>query len=116
MLLPNDEGFYTCQQDDCDFKSVNIFDFFDHVGTEFSWDVKVASRYSFDLFKFLESLSYMLDHGDLDTAFEAVQDTACLFVNSCSEELEGFLEETMIIGEAYEGIKSLERMLKKNGK
>lgn len=116
MLLPDEYGFYHCQQDDCDFKSANIFGFFDHVGTEFSWDVKVAPRYSFDMFKFLEALSYMLDTGELEGAYEAVQDTACLFVNSCSNELQDFLEETMVIGEAYEGIKNLERMLKENDK
>lgn len=114
MLLPDDNGFYRCQQEDCDFKSTNIFDFFEHVGTEFSWDIRVTSRYSFDLFKFLGAMSYMLDRGNLDDAYDSIQDTACLFVNACSDELENFLEETLVVGEAREGIENLERMLKEN--
>lgn len=114
MLVPNKDGLYCCETEDCDFKTVNIFDLLDHVQVEFTWDVRVTPKYCFDLFKFFYSLSEMIDRGSLDELYDVIQDTACLFVNASSDELDDFIEEVIITDEADAGIKNLERMLKEN--
>jgi hypothetical protein len=44
-----------------------------------------------------------------------VQDTAFLFVNASSDELDDFIEESVVAEEADAGIKNIERMLRENG-
>lgn len=115
MLFPDKDGLVTCETIDCDYKTTDIFDFLDHVGVEFTWDVRVTPKYSFDLFKFFQVLSDMIDHGDLEEAYQVVQDTAFLFVNASSDELDDFIEESVVAEEADAGIKNIERMLRENG-
>lgn len=114
MLIPSKDGLYSCETKDCDFETVDLFELLDHVGVEFTWDVKVTPKYCFDLFKFLQVLSDMVDHGELDEAYDVIQSTACLFVNASSDELDDYIEETVVADEANEGIKNLERMLREN--
>lgn len=114
MLFPNKDGQYLCETEDCTFKTVDLFEFLDHVGVEFTWDVRVTPRYRFDLFNFLQALSYMVNKGDLDQAYDVIQDTACLFINASSDELDEYIEESIVADEAHDGIKNIERMLREN--
>jgi len=114
MLFPDKDGLVSCETKDCDYKTTDLFDFLDHVGVEFTWDVRVTPKYSFDLFKFFQVLSDMIDHGDLEEAYQVVQDTAFLFVNASSDELDDFIEESVVAEEADAGIKNIERMLRDN--
>lgn len=115
MLFPDKDGLISCETKDCDFNTTDLFDFLDHVGVEFTWDVRVTPKYSFDLFKFLQVLSDMIDHGDLEEAYQVVQDTGFLFVNASSDELDDFIEESVVAEEADMGIRNIERMLRENG-
>ena len=115
MLFPNEDGLVSCETTDCDYQSTDLFDFLDHVGVEFTWDVKVTPKHSFDLFKFLQVLSDTINHGELEEAYQLVQDTGFLFVNASSNELDDFIEESIVAEEASDGIKNIERMLRENG-
>jgi hypothetical protein len=115
MLFPNKDGLVKCETQDCDYETTDIFDFLDHVGVEFTWDVKVTPKYSFDLFKFFQVVSDAVNHGDLEEAYELIQDTAFLFVNASSDELDDFIEESIVAEEADMGISNIERMLRENG-
>lgn len=114
MLFPNNDGQYLCETENCTFKTIDLFEFLDHVGVEFTWDVRVTPRYRFDLFNFLQAISYMVDKGDLDQAYDVIQDTACLFINASSDELDEYIEESIVADEAHDGIKNIERMLREN--
>lgn len=115
MLFPDKDGLVHCQTEDCDFSTTDLFDFLDHVGIEFTWNVKVTPKHSFDLFGFLQVVSDAANHGDLEDVYQVVQDTAFLFVNASSDELDDFIEESIVAEEADVGIKNIERMLKENG-
>jgi hypothetical protein len=115
MLIPNSKGIFTCETKDCTFTTPDLFDLLDHVGVEFTWDVKVTPKHSFDLFAFLCAMSDVINEGSLDEAYDMLQSAACLFVNVSSDELEGYIEESIVAEEAHEGIKNIERMLRENG-
>lgn len=115
MLFPDKDGLVYCETADCDYKTTDLFDFLDHAGVEFTWDVRVTPKYSFDLFQFLQTVSDMIDHADIEEAYQVVQDTAFLFVNASSDELDDFIEESIVAEEADMGIRNIERMLKENG-
>ena len=116
MLFPDKDGLVYCETLDCDYKTTDLFDFLDHCGVEFSWDVKVTPKYSFDLFQFLSVVSEVVNHGDLQEAYEIIQGASFLFVNASSDELDDFIEESIVADEADMGIRNIERMLRENGK
>jgi hypothetical protein len=116
MLFPDKDGLVYCSTEDCDYSATDLFDFLDHVGVEFTWDVKVTPRHSFDLFAFLQVISDAVNHGDLEDAYQIIQDTGFLFVNASSDELDDYIEESIVAEEADMGIKNIERMLRENGK
>jgi hypothetical protein len=113
MLMPVD-GHFSCQ-DDCDFTTCNVFEFLDHCGVEFGWEVKLSKRYSFDLFTFLQILSQMVDEGDLDGIFDHVQSATTLMVNASDDDLEEYIEEAVVASELKDIINGAERLLKDNG-
>lgn len=115
MLFPDKDGLISCETADCDFDTTDLFDFLEHVGIEYTWDVKVTKKHSFDLFQFLQFLSDTINHGDLEEAYQIVQDAAFLFVNASSNQLDNFIEESIVSEEASEGIRNIERMLRENG-
>ena len=115
MLFPDKDGLIQCETADCDYQATDLFDFLDHVGVEFTWDVRVTPKHSFDLFQFLQVISDAVNHGDLEDAYQIIQDTAFLFVNASSDELDDFIEESIVADEADMGIKNIERMLRENG-
>jgi len=114
MLFPDKNGMVHCETKDCDFSTADLFDFLDHVGVEFTWDVRVTPKHSFDLFKFLQVLSDIIDHGEIEEAYQVIQDTGFLFVNASSDELEDYIEESIVAEEASDGIRNIERMLREN--
>ena len=115
MLFPSPDGSLSCETTACEYKTTDLFEFLDHCGVEFTWDVKVTPKHSFDLFHFLELLSDSLDHGEVEESYQLVQDVSFLFVNASSDELDDFIEESIVSVEAVDGIKNIERMLRENG-
>ena len=113
MLLPVD-GHFSCQ-DDCDFTTCNVFEFLEHCGVEFGWEVKLNKRYSFDLFTFLQILSQLVDEGDLDGIFDHVQSATTLMINASDDDLEEYIEEAVVASELKDIINGAERLLKDNG-
>lgn len=113
MLLPVD-GHFSCE-DDCDFTTCNVFEFLEHCGVEFGWEVKLSKRYSFDLFTFLQILSQMVDDGDLDGIFDHVQSATTLMINASEDDLEEYIEEAVVASELKDIINGAERLLKDNG-
>jgi hypothetical protein len=113
MLVPVD-GHFSCQ-DDCDFTTCNVFEFLDHCGVEFGWEVKLNKRYSFDLFTFLQILSQLVDEGDLDGIFDHVQSATTLMINASDDDLEEYIEEAVVASELKDIINGAERLLKDNG-
>jgi hypothetical protein len=52
----------------------------------------------------------------LEDAYQIVQDTAFLFVNASSDELDDFIEESIVADEAdMQELDNIERMLRENG-
>jgi hypothetical protein len=115
MLFPDKDGLVHCETADCDYDTTDLFDFLDHCGIEFTWDVRITPKHSFDLFQFFQVISDAINHGDLEEAYQMVQDTAFVFVNASSDELDDFIEESIVAEEADSGIKNIERMLRENG-
>jgi hypothetical protein len=113
MLMPVD-GHFSCQ-DDCDFTTCNVFEFLDHCGVEFGWEVKLSKRYSFDLFHFLQILNQLVDDGDLDGIFDHVQSATTLMINASDDDLEEYIEEAVVASELKDIINGAERLLKDNG-
>lgn len=114
MLLPDDNGQLHCE-DDCDFSTTDVYELLDHCNIEFEWSIKISKEYSFNLFPFLEKLSHLLDAGDLEYAYDLVQDASILMCNAGAGELDEFIDECLIKEGLDETLKGLERMLKENG-
>jgi hypothetical protein len=112
MLMPVN-GHFSCQ-DDCDFTTCNVFEFLDHCGVEFGWEVKLNKRYSFDLFTFLKILNELVDQGDLDGIFDHVQSATTLMVNASDDDLEDYIEEAVVASEMKDIITGAERLLKEH--
>lgn len=115
MLMPDENGLFKCEESDCDFRTVDIFELLDHCGIMFSWGVKVSKGYTFDLFGFLEALSDNINVGNLEDAYEIVQSAALLMCNASEGQLDELIEEVVIKNDTENLIVSLERMLKENG-
>jgi hypothetical protein len=113
MLLPVD-GHFNCEDDNCGYTTCNVFEFLDHCGVEFGWEVKLNKRYSFDLFTFLQILSQLTDDGDLDGIFDHVQSATTLMVNASDNDLEDYIEEAVVASELKDIINGAERLLKDN--
>ncbi len=114
MLLPNNEGLLECQSD-CEFKTSDIFELIEHTGTEFEWNVKISSNYSIKLYAFLYHLNAVLNAGDLDEAYDMVQDMSLLLANASAGDFEEFANECYVRSSFDDGINEIERMLKENG-
>lgn len=112
--MPKSDGMFHCE-DECDFKTSNVFELFDHCGIEFEWSIKVSKNYSFNIYKCLEALMQSVDEGDAETAYQIIQDTAILLANAGSGELDDFIEELEVKEGFKNALDGLERMLKENG-
>lgn len=112
MLMPED-GHFTCG-DECGFVTCDIFEFIEHCGIEFSWNVKLSKRYSFDLYMFLERLNSLTMMGDLEMIEDHIQNATLLMVNATENELEPFIEEMVVESEIDDMFKDVEQLLKEN--
>ena len=113
MLMPNKSGVFECE-DKCSFATSDIFEFMDHCGIEFAWQVRLNKRFSFDLYTFLNLLNDTVNKGDLDELWDIVQDATLMMVNASEGDLEEFVEETVVASEMNNMMSDLERLLKKD--
>jgi hypothetical protein len=114
MLIPVD-GHFECSEPKCDFATCDLFEYMEHCGVEYEWGVRLNKRYTFDLFQFLSILNNLTNVGDLDAMYDHVQSAVLLLVNASGDELEDFIEETVVQSEMSEVMEGLERLLKDNG-
>lgn len=114
MLIPVD-GHFECLEPKCDFATCDLFEYMEHCGVEYEWGVRLNKRYTFDLFQFLSILNDLTNVGDLDAMYDHVQSAVLLLVNASGDELEDFIEETVVQSEMSEVMEGLERLLKDNG-
>lgn len=114
MLVP-DDGHFDCSEEKCDFSTCDLFEYMEHCGVEYEWGVRLSKRYTFDLFMFLEKLNRLTNIGDLDAIYDHVQSATLLLINASGDELEDFVEESIVQSDMDEVINGLERLLKDNG-
>jgi hypothetical protein len=112
MLLPDDVGDFRCES--CDFVTSSLFDLMEHHGVEYSWNVMLSKKYSFNLFSFLSQLNFYLEEELFEEAWEHIQSTALLFLNSSGgpKEFEAFLEEAEIYANMDAVMNQVEEILK----
>ena len=113
MLMPED-GHFECAEDDCDFRTCDLFEFMYHCVVEFKWAVRLDKRYSFDLFEFLQILNDIIDVGDLDEAYDHIQSATLLMVNASGDDLHEFIEEAVVRSEMDNVMAGVEGLLKEN--
>ncbi len=114
MLMPVD-GQFDCSEDKCDFSTCDLYEFMEHCGVEYEWGVRLNKRYTFDLFQFLEILNDLTNMGDLDAMYDHIQSATLLMINASGDELEDFIEESVVQSEMSEVMDGIERLLKENG-
>ena len=115
MLFPNDDGVFECQGD-CEFQSTDVFDLIEHTNTRFAWSVKVSPNYSLNLYDFFSNLNSILNAGDLEQAYDLVQDMSVVLANAGVGEFEEFMNECYVRKNIDSGINQIERMLQENGR
>lgn len=113
MLIPVD-GHFNCSEPKCDFATCDLFEFMDHCGVEYTWNVRLNKRYSFDLFQFLDVLNNLVNVGDLDAMYDHVQSATLLLINASGDELSEFIEEMIVQEEMEYVMDGIERILKEN--
>lgn len=110
MLIQNSKNQFVCEKDN--FKTTNIFEYLDHTGVEFTWGVKLSPKISLDMFQFLTLLGESLEHGDLEEAYDTVQQATLLFVNASSDEADDYIEEAIVRESSSGMMREIEEMLK----
>jgi len=113
MLLPID-GHFECAESDCNFVTCDLFEFMEHCGVEYKWQVRLNKRFSFDLFEFLAILNEIVDAGDLDSAYDHIQSATLLMVNASGDDLEEFIEEAVVLSEMDGIMNGIEGILREN--
>ena len=111
--MPED-GHFECAEDDCDFRTCDLFEFMYHCGVEDKWAGRLDKRYSFDLFEFLQILNDIIDAGDLDEAYDHIQSATLLMVNASGDDLHEFIEEAVVRSEMDNVMAGVEGLLKEN--
>ena len=114
MLIPID-GHFECSESNCEFATCDLYEFMEHCGVEYEWGVRLNKRYTFDLFKFLDILNDLTNVGDLDAMYDHIQSATLLMINASGDELEDFIEESVVQSEMSEVMDGIERLLKENG-
>ena len=113
-MRPPVNGIFTCDNEKCKYKTSNLFEFLEHCGVEFGWQIFLNKKYSFDFFTFLQQLSMMVDNADLDAIYDHVQMATLLMVNASDGELEEFIQDTIVREEVESGMSDIEKYLKEN--
>ena len=114
MLIPID-GHFKCSETKCEFTTCDLYEFMEHCGIEYEWGVRLNKRYTFDLFHFLSILNDLTNIGDLDAMYDHIQSATLLLINASGDELEDFIEESVVQSEMSEVMDGIERLLKENG-
>ena len=112
MLMPNENGNYSCGNDKCKFESNDIFDYLRHTNTEYKWNIRISNSTTFDMFAFIETLDYHANRGDLDDVYDLIQSFSLMMVNASEGEFDEFLKESYLLDGTDEVIRELEKMLK----
>lgn len=110
MIFPDERGLYRCEFDD--YKTDNIFAYMQHADIDFDWMIKLDKRYSFNMFTFLNQLTWQLLNKEYEDAWHSVQGVALLFVNSTGDDFEDFLEEAEVISGMENMFDDIEKFLK----
>ena len=108
-ILPDEEGFYVCK---CDQKFSDLFEFLDHNGVKYEWGVRIARRWTFDMFEFIENLNEYLRQGRTDDMYESIQSAALTLLNASEGKFHDFMEEAVVAGEMDDIYKGVEKLLK----
>ena len=111
MLVPDEKGQFDCE-DNCGFVTTDIYEFLDHCGIEFVWDVRLTKRLSFDLYTFLQQINDLANDGDLDALYDHIQSATLVMVNASEDDLEEFVEEAVVKSEMKDIMKGIEGLLK----
>mgnify|MGYP003336433498 CR=1 FL=1 len=117
MLLPQQDGHFHCEG--CEnYKTCDIFEFMAHHGIEYSWNVVLSKKYSFNMFQFLAALNFYLAEDLIEEAFDHIQSAGLLFVNSSNgpQEFEKFLEEAEVMASMDTVMDQVEEILKNETK
>jgi hypothetical protein len=115
MLLPDETNHFTCETESCEYKTCDIFDFFDHTNISFAWSVRLSNKYTLDLFVFLQDLSDIINSGELELAYDHVQSISLLLANSArGEDVNNFVEEAVVKSTMDDMMFGIEKMLKEN--
>jgi hypothetical protein len=112
MLLPDKAGVFHCR--DCEYTTDNVFELFQHCDIDFTWEVYMGGRYSFDLFQFLELLDELIADDSGDTARDYIQTLSLGFANifEGGMDLNEFFQESLVRKNVNTVIKKMEDMLK----
>lgn len=113
MLLPNDDGYFHCES--CEnFRTFDLFEYMEHHGVEYTWNVMLSKKYSFNLFSFLSTLNFYINEDLIEECYEHIQSTALLFLNSSAgpKEFEAFLEEAEVLANMDNVMNQVEEILK----
>ena len=112
--MPDAEGFFHCENDDCDFRTDNLLELLDHEGVEYTWGIRLSVKHSFDMFQFLSSLYENM--GDTEELHTVIQSALMLFINASRDEIDDFIMESAILNESESLIKNIEKMLENGEK
>lgn len=110
MLVPDERGLYHCENDD--YSTDNVFAYMQHADIEFDWMIKLDRKYSFNMFTFLNQLTWYLAEREYAEAWYSVQSVALLFLNSTGEDFEEFLKEAEVISGMDDMFVEIEQYLK----
>ena len=110
MIFPDERGLYHCEFDD--YKTDNIFAYMQHADIDFDWMIKLDKRYSFNMFTFLNQLTWQFLNKEYEEAWHSVQGVSLLFVNSTGDDFEDFLEEAEVISGMENMFDDIEKFLK----
>lgn len=110
MIFPDERGLYHCEFDD--FTTDNIFAYMQHADIDFDWMIKIDRRYSFNMFTFLNQLTWHLLNKEYEEAWHSVQGVSLMFVNSTGDDFDEFLKEAEVVSGMENMFDDIERFLK----
>lgn len=112
MLLPDDNGFFRCETGNCEYKTPDIYNFFDHCKINMRFPLDISPTKFFDLYRFMYALNESIRDRNNEEAYELVQSFGLMLANVYDNDFDEFVEEARVQEDTYEVIKGLERMLK----
>lgn len=114
MLMPDNEGYFYCENNGCDYKTDDLLFLLSHEGVEYTWGIRLSVKHSFDMFQFLSSLSENID--DPEELHTIIQSALMLFINASRDEIDDFVMESAILTESESLIENIEKMLENGEK